>query len=92
MSLVSEDVQRSVNVCVCVCVCVFVIQVESQRAVLLEAKKRLETVVDRQLDEAVTRMDAQGVLRFAALYKPLGKQVRVQRPHTHTHTHTHKYT
>lgn len=44
--------------------------------VLLTAKSQLEQVVDKQLDDAVARRDAAAVLRFARLYKPLGKQVR----------------
>ena len=44
--------------------------------VLLTAKSQLEQVVDKQLDDAVARRDAATVLRFARLYKPLGKQVR----------------
>ena len=43
--------------------------------VLLQARTRLEEVVDRQLDDAIGRRDQATVLRFARLYKPLGKQV-----------------
>ena len=43
--------------------------------VLLEARSQLEVLVDSQLDDAVSRRDQVAVLRFARLYKPLGKQV-----------------
>ena len=41
----------------------------------MEARSRLEVVVDRQIEEAVTKRDQAAVLRYARLYKPLGKQV-----------------
>ncbi|KAG1668624.1 hypothetical protein FOA52_001493 [Chlamydomonas sp. UWO 241] len=47
---------------------------DAQRQVLLQARSKLESVVDRQLDDAVARRDATAVLRFARLYKPLSKQ------------------
>uniref|UniRef100_A0A7S3RBF0 Conserved oligomeric Golgi complex subunit 4 n=1 Tax=Dunaliella tertiolecta TaxID=3047 RepID=A0A7S3RBF0_DUNTE len=49
-------------------------QAESQRQVLLEAKERLEAVVDQRFDEAVAQRDAASATRFARLYKPLGKK------------------
>lgn len=45
--------------------------------VLLVAKQQLEVVVDRRFDDAVARHDATDAVRFARLYKPLGKQVHV---------------
>ena len=47
----------------------------SSAQVLMEARSRLEVVVDRQMEEAVTKRDQAAVLRYARLYKPLGKQV-----------------
>lgn len=49
-------------------------QEDAQRQVLLQARTKLEEVVDKQLEEAVARRDQIAVLRFAKLYKPLGKQ------------------
>ena len=43
--------------------------------VLLEARSKLEVVVDQRMDDAVSRRDQAAVLRYAKLYKPLGKQV-----------------
>ena len=45
--------------------------------------------MDRQMDEAVTKRDQAAVLRYARLYKPLGKQVSLHEhalssaPHDH---------
>lgn len=44
--------------------------------VLREAKSQLEAVVERRFDEAVASRDSATAVRFAKLYKPLGKQVR----------------
>ncbi len=40
----------------------------------MEAQAKLEEVIGRQLSEAVAKRDQAAVLRFAWLYKPLGKQ------------------
>ncbi|GAX77377.1 hypothetical protein CEUSTIGMA_g4823.t1 [Chlamydomonas eustigma] len=49
-------------------------QEDAQRKVLMEAKAQLEVVVDKQLEEAVAQRNQAAVLRYAKLYKPLGKQ------------------
>eukprot|EP00798_Chlamydomonas_sp_ICE-L_P008858 gene8858-3742_t len=49
-------------------------QAESQRQILTEARSKLEEVVARRFDEAVNRRDTAAAVRFAKLYKPLGKQ------------------
>ncbi|MEW5307113.1 MAG: hypothetical protein WDW36_009530 [Sanguina aurantia] len=49
-------------------------QAEDQRKVLREAKSQLEAVVERRFDEAVASRDSATAVRFAKLYKPLGKQ------------------
>lgn len=44
--------------------------------VLMEAKTKLDAVVERQFEEAVSRRDMATATRFTRLYKPLGKQVQ----------------
>ena len=43
---------------------------------LLTAKARLEGVVEAKFEDAVARRDTAAAVKFAKLYKPLGKQVR----------------
>lgn len=45
--------------------------------VLLEAKASLERVVESRFEDAVARRDSAAAVRFAKLYKPLGKAVGV---------------
>lgn len=49
-------------------------QAEDQRRVLLEVKSRLEELTDRRFEDAVGRRDHTAAIRFARLYKPLGRQ------------------
>lgn len=42
---------------------------------LLEVKSRLEELTDRRFEDAVGRRDHTAAIRFARLYKPLGRQV-----------------
>ncbi|EFJ43661.1 component of oligomeric golgi complex 4 [Volvox carteri f. nagariensis] len=49
-------------------------QAEDQRRVLMEVRSRLEEITDRKFEEAVARRDHTAAVRFARLYKPLGKQ------------------
>ncbi|GFR44918.1 hypothetical protein Agub_g6003, partial [Astrephomene gubernaculifera] len=49
-------------------------QAEEQRRVLLEVRERLLEITERRFAEAAARRDHAGALRFAKLYKPLGKQ------------------
>lgn len=44
--------------------------------VLMEVRARLEEITERRFEDAVARRDHAAAVRFARLYKPLGKQVR----------------
>ncbi|KAG2447879.1 hypothetical protein HYH02_007335 [Chlamydomonas schloesseri] len=49
-------------------------QAEDQRRVLMEVRARLEEITERRFEDAVARRDHTAAVRFARLYKPLGKQ------------------
>jgi hypothetical protein len=46
------------------------------RQLLMEAKYKLEEVTERRFGDAVARRDHAAAVRFAKLYRPLGRQVR----------------
>ncbi|KXZ41619.1 hypothetical protein GPECTOR_358g126 [Gonium pectorale] len=49
-------------------------QAEDQRRILLEVRAKLEDITEKRFQEAVAKRDHAAALRFARLYKPLGKQ------------------
>lgn len=48
-------------------------QVEQQREVVTEARKRLEGIVDEKLQSAITNRSTRDVMRYVSLYVPLGQ-------------------